>query len=435
MTSITRYIIIGSGAAGVSAAETIRDLDPSGEITIYTAEKEGYYSRPALAYYLTREITRNSLFPKTKADFNQQRISILHKKITAIEPAHKHVIADDQSKVPYDKLLLATGAAAVKPSVEGCDLENVVFLDSLSQTERIIRASRKARKAIVVGGGITALEIVEGLLSRKLEVHFLLRGQHYWNRVLDPIESELILRRVEHDGVHIHRNTSLVSIHGNRGRVSAAQLNNGTVIKAGMVAFAIGVQPRTDLLDTEGLESQRGVLVNPQQETSLRDIYAAGDVAEVYDPDSESWVMDCLWPIARQQGITAGKNMAGIPTPYLRRTPMNVTRLSGLTTTIIGQVGSSDKSQEFSIVRGESESWQLMPDAVICQNEFDVNRLRLVVGRDRIIGAVLIGDQTLSLTLESIIADKISIQEIRDELIEPDANLADILIRFNRKRR
>lgn len=432
---MTRYIIIGSGAAGVSAAETIRELDPSGDITICTAEKDGYYSRPALAYYLSREITRKSLFPKTRADFDKQSISVLHKKIIAIDPVHKHVLADDQGKIPYDKLLLATGAAAVKPGVEGGDLENVVYLDSLGQTERMIKTGRKARKAIVVGGGITALEIVEGLLSRKLEVHFLLRGQHYWNRVLDPIESELILRRLEHEGVSIHRNSSLAAILGKRGRVSGVQMDDGTVIKAGMVAFAIGVRPRPDLLDTAGMQSQRGAVVNARLETSLPDIYAAGDVAEVYDPAAESWVIDCLWPIARQQGIAAGKNMAGIPTAYLRRTPMNVTRLSGLTTTIIGQVGSAADTPEFSIVRGESESWQLQPDAIICQNEFDINRVRLMVGVDRILGAVLMGDQTLSPILENIVANNICIEEIRDELTTPNANLADVLIRFDRKRR
>lgn len=432
---MTRYIIIGSGAAGVSAAESIRELDPSGEISIYSSEKEGYYSRPALAYYLTREITRKSLFPRTKADFQMQGISLLHKKIIAIDPVQKHVIANDRSKIPYDKLLLATGAVAVKPEIEGGNLENVVYLDSLAQTDRIVQRAKRVRKAIVVGGGITALEIVEGLSSRKVEVHFLLRGQHYWNRVLDPIESDLILSRLEHEGVYIHRNSSLLAIHGNRGRVSGVQMNNGAVIKAGMVAFAIGVQPRSDLLDTEGLVSNRGVLVNAHQETSLGDIYAAGDVAEVYDPDGESWVIDCLWPIARQQGIIAGKNMAGVTSAYLRRTPINVTRLSGLTTTIIGQVGSSKSAEESSIVRGESESWQLTPDAVICQNKFEVNRLRLMVGKDRIVGAVLIGDQTLSLILEDLIAGKISIKEIRGELTAPDANLAEILVNFYGKRK
>jgi len=418
----------------MSAAETIREIDPAGEILIYSAEAEGYYSRPALAYYLSREINKKSLFPRESADLLASRITLRIGQITTILPDQKTITDSADNHIHYDKLLLATGAEATRPPVEGASLDGVVYLDSLAETEQIIRKSGRRKTAVVVGGGITALEIVEGLFARKVNVHFLLRKEHYWGRVLDPSESEIILTRLEEEGVVIHRNTTLEKIIGKKGKVSGAVLSSGQTVRTDLVAFAIGVKPRRDLLETPGIKTQRGVLVNQYMQTSIKDIYAAGDTAEIYDQQTQSWVIDCLWPIARQQGAIAGKNMAGKTTPYLRRNPINVTRLSGLTTTIIGQVGSGDEDDEYSIVRGESESWQLMPDAVVCQNDFEVNRLRLMVGREYLLGAVLMGDQSLSSILEELVVNQIPISEIRDQLIEPGADLAGILVHFHEMR-
>ena len=187
---MTRYLIVGSGAAGYAAAGTIRRHDPSGEIVIFSAEEDGYYSRPALAYYLSREINKKTLFPLNRTDLEKQNIILEHKLIADLNPEDKIVIDSKQNKFAYDRLLLATGAAAVTPEIEGRSLDGVVYLDSLAQTVQMIRQSKRGKKALVVGGGITALEIVEGLLARRMEVHFLLRGNHYWNRVLDQQESD-----------------------------------------------------------------------------------------------------------------------------------------------------------------------------------------------------------------------------------------------------
>lgn len=425
-----RYLIVGSGAAGYAAAGTIRRHDPGGEIVIFSAEEDGYYSRPALAYYLSREINKKSLYPLTKKDLEKQSINLEHKLITEINPEEKTIIDSQQMKMAYDKLLLATGAVAASPEIEGRSLDGVVYLDSLAQTVQIIRQSKRGKKALVVGGGITALEIVEGLLARKMEVHFLLRGSRYWNRVLDQQESELILSRLAAEGVRIHKNTEVKELVGRKGKLEAAYLSTGEKISTNLAAFAIGIRPRTTLASAAGLTVERGVRVNQFMETSRESIYAAGDVAEVYDPDTGNWVLDSLWPIARQHGIMAGKNMAGIKEPIKRRSPINVTRLAGLTTTIIGRVGQPAPEDECQIVRGESESWQLMPDAVVCQNNFDVNRLRLMVGKDILLGALLMGDQSLSRILEDLIMNQTPITPIREQLLSPGEDIRSILINY-----
>jgi NADPH-dependent 2,4-dienoyl-CoA reductase/sulfur reductase-like enzyme len=430
-----RYVIVGMGAAGIAAAETIKHQDPAAEIIVISAEKEGYYSRPALAYYLSNELTKNSLYPFTKSDFAKLKIQISHNHVVRIYPDTHRIMFKNGKYMSYERLLLAPGARANRPQIKGVDLKGVIYLDSFAQTKKIIRMAKRGKNVVVVGGGITALEIVEGLRARKMKVHFFLRGNLYWNRVLDPTESEIILSRLKHDGVIIHKNTEVAEITGKREAVSQVITNTGDLIPVDMVAFAIGITPRTQLAISSGLDTQRGIRVNQYMETNQELIYAAGDAAEIFDPETSSWTVDSLWHIARQQGVIAGLNMAGRKKPYVRRIPINVTRLAGLTTTIIGQVGNSAPDDECTIVRGESETWQLLPDAVVCQNNFEVNRLRIMVGAEKILGAILIGDQSLSLALEELITQNIDITPIRDHLLTPGLNLGEILINYWKDRK
>jgi NAD(P)H-nitrite reductase large subunit len=428
---MTRYVILGAGAAGMSAAETIRGVDDKGEIVCVTAETAGYYSRPGLAYYLSKELGEKSLYPFTKKDFQNKQLILYQNAAVHIDTANLEVVFKDRKRMTYDRLLIALGARAVRPEIPGNGLEGVVYLDSMEQTQYMIKKARWAKTAVVIGGGITALEMVEGLHARGVHVHFFLRGRTYWGRVLDSIESKIILERLIKEGVSVHFNTELDQILGKRGKVKAVVTKDGRTIKSSMVGFAIGVRPRIRLAELSGLEVNRGVMVNEYMETSVPGVFSAGDVAEVYDPEAGKYVIDSLWHIARSQGIVAGLNMAGQQQPYIRRSPLNVTRLAGITTTIIGTLGSGEKEEEeYSIVRGESETWQQMPDAVVCQNNFEINRLRLMLGENRILGALLMGDQSLSQALEELVANQVDITPVRDSLVKNRETLGPTVMKF-----
>jgi len=418
------------GAAGIAAAETIRHYDREAEIVCVSAEAAGYYSRPGLAYYLSKELGEKSLYPFTKKDFQTRKIHVYQNTAVLVKPESQEILFQDRKRMKYDNLLLALGAEAVRPKVIGSNLDGVVYLDSMAQTQHMIKKARWARNAVVVGGGITALEIVEGLQARGVNVHFFLRGDTYWNRVLDKIESQIVIQRLRHEGVTIHLNTELDQIIGKRGKVKGVITKDGRRLAANIVAFAIGVRPRLGLAEASGLEIARGVKVNEYMETNAPGVYSAGDMAEVYDPEEKVYMMDSLWHVARNQGMVAGWNMAGKRQPYRRRSPLNVTRLAGITTTIIGKVGSGEVEDEFTIVRGESETWQQMPDAVVCQNNFDINRLRVLLGQNKILGAILMGDQTLSQALEELVAHEVDISPIRDDLMTRKDQLGPVLLQF-----
>jgi NAD(P)H-nitrite reductase large subunit len=426
-----RYAILGMGAAGIAAAEAIRAHDSGGEIVCISFESDGYYSRPGLAYYLSKEMGKRSLYPMSDRDFSDRQIKKYHNLAVRLDTVNNEILLSDGKRLRYDKALLALGAEAVVPDLEGVNLKGVVYLDSMARTREMIDLARRHKRAVVVGGGITALELAEGLAARRVRVDYFLRGDRYWNRVLDEMESGLIIQRLKHEGVQVHFNTEVGEIVGKRGQVNAVRTTDGRLFKTNLVGLAIGVRPRLDLARVSGLTVNRGVIVDEFLQTSAPQVWAAGDVAEVVDPDSGRGVVDSLWPVARQQGRVAGLNMAGIRTEYHRRSPLNVTRLAGLTTTIIGQVGTeSNNGDDLTIVRGESETWQRTPEAVICQNVEDINRVRVMVAQNKLVGAVVMGDQALSRPLDDLISNEANIAPIRDRLTAPGADISKIIRPF-----
>lgn len=429
----TRYLIVGQGVAGIAAAEAIRAADASGEITLLSDDPHGYYSRPGLAYYLTGEVPRAHLFPWREQDFAQMGLRRIQARVLSLDPAGHRLLLADGSALAFDRLLLATGSAALRPTLPGIDLPQVVTLDNLADAERILALARKARSAVVVGGGITALELVEGLRARCRHVHYLLRGQRYWSNVLDEAEGRIVLERLTAEGVQIHTNSEIAAIEPQRGRLAAVLTTAGQRIPCDLLAVAIGVSPRAELARAAGLAVDRGVLVDQFLRSSAPDIYAAGDVAQVYDPRAGKALLDTLWNSARSHGMTAGQNMAGGSTPYVKPMPLNVTRLAGVTTTIIGSVGAGRDADLVGIARGDSELWRQLGQALVAEEDHEVNRLRVLVGPTTLVGAVLMGDQRLSRPLQRLIGEQIDITPIRAHLLAPHAPLAALLSHFGER--
>ena len=435
------YVIIGSGAAGISAAEAIRSRDSTADLTLFGNEGHNYYSRPGLAYYLAGEVPRNQLFPYTAAYMRSLGMVVRSDSVTRIDPEGHQIQSKNGQPIYFDRLLIATGATAVRPEVPGSDLKGVVKLDNMDDADLILSQARRGKTAVVVGGGITALEIVEGLMAHQLKVHYFLRGDRYWSNVLDEVESHIIEERLKKEGVIIHYNTNLVEILGKGGRVAGVRAKTREDIfdlRCDIAATAIGIRPRKELATSAGLKTERGILVNEYLGTCHPDIFAAGDVAQVYDPSTGEYLVDSLIAPAIEQGMSAGLNMSGTTTLYKKEVPLNVTRLAGLITTIIGKVGTEASAAEKGknsgdpsyINRGDSETWQRQPDALLAQNYWGENRLRLFMSADRLVGSVIMGDQKISLAVQYLIRGQVDISGLRVRLLEPGAPLVDLVTRF-----
>jgi NAD(P)H-nitrite reductase large subunit len=423
-----KYVIVGNGAAGASAAWAIRSHDPDAEITVVGDEKVPFYSRPGLAYMLLGVIPDKQVFSRPDKVYAEARIKRVTARVSAIEPAPHRLLMDDGKVLRYDRLLLAVGAGATLPSLPGIDLEGVVTLDSYEGTRQIIKLASKAKRAVVVGGGITALELAEGLVARGVETHYLMRGDRYWANVLDPSESEIVEAHLVADGMRLQKGVELDAILGRKGKVTGVRTKDGREIACDMVGVAIGVKPRTGLAESIGLRTGRGIFVSETFETDAPDIFAAGDCAEVFDPATGKRSVDALWSVAKEQGRTAGDAMAGHPVVYQRPAPFNVTRIGGITTTVIGAVGTGAKDDDLvSLSRGDTFVWreQLADFATVATQ--GANRLRLVIGNDRIAGAVVMGDQTLSRRLQHIVRAPVDISTVREHLLDGSNDLRSVL--------
>jgi NADPH-dependent 2,4-dienoyl-CoA reductase/sulfur reductase-like enzyme len=153
-------------------------------------------------------------------------------------------------------------------------------------------------------------------------------------------------------------------------------------------------------------------------------------VAQAFDPATGKTVLDTLWGPARDQGYVAGLNMTGKPTSYRKEFAFNVTRLAGLTTTIIGGVGRGEDQDLLGIARGDSETWRQFPDAIAAQSDFEVNRLRMMVGVRSLLGAVVMGDQTLSQAIQHLVKRQVDISPVRERLLHANGSLGDVLAEF-----
>lgn len=428
---MSKHIIVGWGAAGMAAIEAIRARDRKAQIVLFYDEQHGFYSKPGLAYLLTGTIPEEQLFPRTAQELASLQVDFRHLRVVKVNPEQREVLLSDGSRERYDRLLLAVGAKAVRSDIEGMELTGVVTLDTLDDALHILKLARRSRRAVVVGGGITALELAEGLTARGLTTHYLLRGDRYWRSVLDPDESRIVERGIASEGVRIHHNSEIARIMGRNGSVTGVELVGGARLRCDIVAVAIGIRPRIELAVQAGLVTDRGILVDEQMRTNEKQVFAAGDVAQVFDPVSGDHVLDSLWWVARQQGAVAGANMAGATEVYKKPVAFNVTRVGGQAVTIIGGLGGkiSPKGDPdtVAIARGDSETWRDSQDTFSVEEKSGECRVRIMIGEHCINGALIMGDQQLSKPLQDLISAQVDIHPIRSRLLDGEEDPLKLL--------
>ena len=413
----------------MSAAETIRSRDGDAEIVIVGADPHGYYSRPGLAYLLAKEELEKTLFPFTPQDIARLGARMLVDRVSSIDSSTHTASLESGGTLEYDRLLIATGSLAIPVNVPGAGLQGVVKLDDLDDARDLIARSRRAKAAVVVGGGITALEIVEGLRERHVHVHYFMRRDRYWSNVLSESESRIVEQGLQARGVQIHYYTELAEILGKDGKVVGVATQKGLQIPCDLVAVAIGVRPLKGLAEAAGLECGRGVLVDRFLRSNSEDIFAAGDVAEVRDTLSGQRVLEVLWGSAVDKGRVAGLNMATEPVHAYDKgpAPLNVTRLAGFKITIIGTVGSGKDSDLEGLARGDSQTWRDLGEAVMIESGNDDTHVRLAVAGGILVGAVVMGDQALSFPLQELIGARADVSGRLAALQEPSASVANLV--------
>jgi NADPH-dependent 2,4-dienoyl-CoA reductase/sulfur reductase-like enzyme/nitrite reductase/ring-hydroxylating ferredoxin subunit len=303
-----QIVIVGGGAAGFSAAEMLRRQDYRGSIVMLSNEAAAPVDRPNLSKdYLAGSAPEDWLPLRPDDFYAEAKIDLrLKTEVTSIDTKARKIATSSGEAIPYDRLLLATGAEPVRLPIPGADQPHVHVLRSLADCRAIIAQADGARRAIVIGASFIGLEAAAALRARNVEVHVVGLEARPMERVLGPEMGDFVRSLHEEHGVIFHLGDTVTGIDGKR-----ATLKRGGVIEADVVVVGVGVRPRLALAEKAGLAIDRGVTVNKYLETSVSGIYAAGDIARWPDPHSGENIRVEHWVVAERQGQTAARNMLG----------------------------------------------------------------------------------------------------------------------------
>jgi NAD(P)H-nitrite reductase large subunit len=330
------YIIIGQGAAGSSAAKTLRRLDPATPVTMITDEQDYFYSRIDLPDIVAGKFEAAESELQGADAFRELGIVCrMHERVTAIHPDEKTVELASGERHKYSKLLLATGSLPVIPPLPGREAKGVYALWTMAQTREIAQAAQSARSAVVIGAGLIGLKSALALAARGLEVTVVEKLSRVMPRQLDDTAANVIADAVCGKGVALMLGAEVKGITTSKGAVTGVQLE-ARELACEMVLMAVGVKPNVELAQAAGIEVGRGIIVDPCQQTSVADIYAAGDVAETIDPLTGNRVVPAIWPVAVEQGEVAACNMTGTQAEFKGSVAMNAIEIAGIPLVSIG---------------------------------------------------------------------------------------------------
>src|SRR3954468_10133384 len=298
-------VIVGAGAAGNSAAETLRREGYQGPITLFDPDPDAPYDRPNLSKDYLAGSAPEDWIPLHPPEFYAERdIHIVRNlRVAGLDLGQHRIRLDDGSTYPYGALLLATGATPVRLPQGN---SSILYLRTLRDSKAIIAASASARRVIILGASFIGLEVAASLRARKLEVHVVAPDRRPLERVMGPELGDFIRKLHEEHGVNFHLQQTAKEF-----APGEVVLENGQRLKADLIVAGIGVRPNLELAERAGLILDRGVVVDPFLKTSAPDVFAAGDIARWPDPHTGERIRVEHWVVAQRQGQTAARNMLG----------------------------------------------------------------------------------------------------------------------------
>jgi nitrite reductase (NADH) large subunit len=386
---MSRYLIIGNGVAGTTAAEHIRKQDKEGEITIVTDEDLPFYYRVRLNEFISGDLSETQLVAKKESWYEERKIRLkLKTRIVDVKPQEKMAVTEDNQHFSYDRLLMATGSHSFVPPIKGSERKGVFALRNIQDARNISAYAKNVEEIVLIGGGLLGLEAGHALLKCGKRIRVVEFFSRLLPRQLDVEGARRLQKIMENMGFSFCLGAKTEEIMGER-QVSGVKLKEGESLSAGMVIVSAGVRPNIALAEPLGLNTDKGIVVDEHLRTNQPDIYAAGDVSEFQG------VPYGIWPAAMEQGKIAGSNMAGSDIQYDGTTMANSLKVAGID---LASAGNIDAENEF-------ESRVVMDENVY---------KKVVIKDNQIIGCIMLGETEGFNRITQMMAEKQDASQVED---------------------
>jgi NAD(P)H-nitrite reductase large subunit len=401
------HVIVGNSVAAVGAIRAIRTRDRKGTITVISRERHPAYGRPLISYLLGGLITEKRM-PYLPEDFydKQQVNLLLNSEAVGVDTGAKRVLLAGGDSVPYDRLLIATGGDPFIPPIDGlAGKEKVFTFTTWDDAAKMKGVAPDIERAVVIGGGLIGLKAAEGLHLLGKKVIIVELADRILSAAFDRTAGKIVSRKMKANGIDVITEDTVVSIEGEGSRISGVTLRSGEFLRCDTVVVAIGVRPAATFLKGSGIEVRRGIVVNDRMQTSVPEVYAAGDVAEATDFFSKEKSPLPIWPDAYIQGDVAGSAMAGSRRPYAGGLAMNSLELFKVPTISMGITNPSPDDKLEVLTYLDLEGYQYR---------------KIVLDKNRLVGAVLVGNVERSGIFAGLIREKVDVTPFRENLLAPD---------------
>lgn len=381
-----RYLIIGGGIAGTTAAEDLRKGNAEATITIISEEEHPLYSRVLLPHFVKGKIPRERVFMKKAEWYGAQNIEFLAGVVAKkLDPKNKFVLTSDGREHEYDKLLIATGG-----DVRALDQNplGVSYLHSIDDADHLLEllTTRPPERAGILGSGFISLEYINIFADRHIPADLFMRGEKFFGKMLDQDSSDLIQAKAEADGITIHTNIGETQLIGDNELMGVHEGDKDYPLT--LLGVGIGIAPDFSWIKEAGIECDRGVKTNEYLETNVADVYAAGDIAEHFDVNYGHGFIAGNWQNATQQGHTVAKVMSGTREAF-DLVSSYATNCRGMEMIVIGDVDRS-----------------LADQVVIKGSKAEGGITQIFIRGGRVVGATLVNRNADRAPLTKMIKDK-----------------------------
>lgn len=414
---MTHYVIIGSGNAGVTAAETIREHDKRNKITLINGEGRAFYFRSGLLEFLKGELGEEQMMARPLKFFNLKTIDVLDGiNVQKIVPETKQVIIDKDNIIKYDKLLIATGAVPAIPDIEGAELRGVKTCRTYEDVLDIIELAKHSRYVAIIGGGILGIELADALTKKNNKVILLETEARLGTGLLDPCTALRVLDELGKRRIEVRLKETAKELRGKEGHVSEVRTTKGKIIKTNLVIFCTGTLPNTDFMAGSGINTNKGVVVDNNLRTSDSNIFAAGDVAEINDPESGEHLLRQSWYDSARMGEVAALNMIGEDAKYYPAVRYHSTSILDTPYTCVGELSPKIKlKKDYEVLHSNCK-------------KTDDHRL-FILKNNRIIGASFFGERRCASAVRELVEKRIDISSIKKKILDPEFDFDYLLIK------